>query len=200
MAVSRKKSEKISPESVEQSEFSQKSARSKHAVAVTSPVHFLTDQQRIFVDAIIKQKPPIVAARMAGYAKPEANAYLIIKQPKIQEAIKYLHKKHEKVADMSRKKVMDGMLEAIDMAKIQADPGNMIAGWREIAKMCGYYAPEVKKIDINISAKRVIDKLETLTDEDLIRMIEDESKIIEAEAVEVLDDIQQISDQDFPEA
>lgn len=172
---------------------------SRPAVAATSPVHYLTDQQRIFVEAVIKKKSPVVAARMAGYSRPEIQAYEIIKSPKIQDAIKYLYKKYEKAADMSRKKVMDGILESIDMAKIQADPAVMINGWREIAKMCGYYAPEVKKIDISISAKRTIDKLETLSDEELVQMIESDSQVIEVEAIEVLDTIQKASDDEFPD-
>jgi phage terminase small subunit len=131
---------------------------------------------------------------MAGYANPDTQGYAIVKSPKVQEAIRYLHKKHEKAADMTRKKVMDGMLEAIDMARVQADSGNMIAGWREIAKMCGYYAPEVKKIDINISAKRVIDKMETLSDDDLMKLVEENANIIEGEASVILDDLQEASD------
>lgn len=171
-----------------------KEVYSPAVTALTSPVHYLTDQQKLFCDSILKGRSPGQAARIAGYANPDAQGYNLVKAPKISAAIKYLHKKHEKVADISRKKVMDGMLEAIDMARIQADAGNMIAGWREIAKMCGYYAPEVKKIDINITAKRVIDKLETLSDEDLVQMIEDSSHIIEAEAVEILEHAQELSD------
>lgn len=162
---------------------------------LTSPLHYLTEQQRLFVDSIVKGKAPQVAARIAGYAQPERQGYAIVRSPKVAAAIQYLHKKHEKAADMTRKKVMDGMLEAVEMAKLQADPGNMIAGWREIGRMCGYYAPEVKKIDINISTKRVIDKMETLSDEDLVKMIEESSQIIEAEAIEVLNDLQQASDE-----
>lgn len=175
---------------------SPKAVHSPLVTSLTSPLHYLTDQQRQFVDHIVKGKAPVVAARLAGYANPEKQAYNIVKSPKIAAAIKHLHKKHEKAADMSRKKVMDGMLEAIDMARLQADAGNMISGWREIGRMCGYYAPEVKKIDISISAKRVIDKMETLSDDDLVKMIEDSSQIIEAEAVEILDDLQKTSDEE----
>lgn len=174
----------------------EKNVNSKQAVALTSPVHFLTDQQRIFVDAIIKGRAPGTAARMAGYAQPDSQGYLILKSPKVQEAVRYLHKKHEKAADMSRKKVMDGLLEAIEIAKIQADAGVMVSGWREIGKMCGYYAPEVKKIDINITAKRVVDKLETLSDEDLLQMVEESQSFIEGEATAVLEHLQSESDAD----
>lgn len=173
----------------------QKEVYSPQVVALTSPVHYLTDQQKLFVNQIVKGASPTVAARIAGYANPDKQGYNIVKSPKIANAIKYLHKKHEQAAQMTRKKVMDGMLEAIDMARLQADAGNMIAGWREIGRMCGYYAPEVKKIDISITAKRVIDKMETLSDDDLVKMIEDSSQIIEAEAVEVLNDLQQTSDE-----
>jgi hypothetical protein len=34
------------------------------------------------------------------------------------------------------------MLEAIDRARVRADPAAQIAAWREIGKMLGYYAPE----------------------------------------------------------
>lgn len=171
-----------------------KQFRSPQVVALTSPLHYLTDQQKLFVEQIIKGKAPNVAARIAGYAAPDTQGYQIVKSPKVQEAIRFLYKRHEAAAEMTRKKVMDGLLEGIEMAKLQADAGNMISGWREIGRMCGYYAPEVKKIDINISAKRVIDKLETLSDEDLLKMVEDNSKIIEAEAVEVLDTLQNAPD------
>lgn len=168
----------------------QKEVYSPAIAKLTSPLHYLTEQQKLFVEQIVKGKGPKIAARVAGYANPDIQGYAIVKSTKVAEAIKYLHKRHEKAADMTRKKVMDGMLEAIEMAKIQADAGNMIAGWREIGRMCGYYAPEVKKIDINITAKRVIDKMETLSDEDLVKMIEDSSQIIEAEATEILDGLQ----------
>lgn len=173
----------------------EKNVNPKLLVAATSPVHFLTAQQKIFVEAVVKGKSPQTAARMAGYSQPEAQGKAIALSPKIAAAVAYLHKKHEKVADMSRKKVMDGILESIEMAKIQADPGNMIAGWKEIAKMCGYYAPEVKKIDLNITTKRVIDKLETLSDDELVKLIDESSQVIEIEAREVLDDIQKASDE-----
>lgn len=173
----------------------EKSVRSKQVVALTSPLHYLTEQQTIFVNAIIKGKSPAVAARMAGYVRPESQGYAIVKSPKVADAIRFLHKKHEKVSDMNRKKVMDGMLEAIEIAKLQADAGSMISGWREIGRMCGYYAPEVKKIDINITAKRVIDKLETLSDADLLQMVEESGRIIEGEATEILEDLQKASNE-----
>jgi len=81
---------------------------------------------------------------------------------------------------------MDGMLEAIDMARLQGESGVMVAGWREIGRMCGYYAAEKKEISVNISAKRTIDKLETMSDAELLEMIEQDEEAIEGEFTEVL--------------
>ena len=163
---------------------------STQVTKLTSPVHYLSEQQKLFVDRIIKGDGPTQAARIAGYACPDRQGYEIVKSKKVAAAVQYLYKKHEKVADISRRKVMDGFKEAIDMARIQADAGVMISGWREIAKLCGYYAPEIKKVDINITAKRVIDKLETLSDNDLLEMVEESQNVIEAEAYEVLNELQ----------
>jgi len=88
---------------------------------------------------------------------------------------------------MTRKKVMDGMLEAIEMAKLQAEPATMVNGWREIGRMCGYYAAERKILDINITAKRAVDQLEMLSDGELLEMIERDSDLIEGEFTEVFE-------------
>ena len=159
---------------------------SSQVVALTSADHMLSDQQKIFVKQILAGRGPNIAARMAGYASPDIQGNAIMKSPKIQAAIRSLYKKYEKAADMDRKRVLDGFLEAIEMAKIQADAGTMVAGWREIGRMCGYYAPEVKKIEISVSAKRVIDQMETLSDEDLMKMVEESAQILEGEAIRVL--------------
>jgi hypothetical protein len=54
--------------------------------------------------------------------------------------------------------------------------------------MCGYYAPEVKEINVNVGAKRVIGQLEVLSDQELMELIEKDSAVIEGEALEVLRD------------
>lgn len=170
---------------------------SGYVARATAPTETLTDKQKEFVKFILKGRNPEQAARAAGYSSPNVQGYELIRKPNVQNALRHLYKKHEMVADISRKKVMDGLLEAIEIAKIQADAQNMVAGWREIGRMCGYYAPEVKKIEVNVTAKRVISQLETLSDEDLLKMVEDNAKIIEGEATHLLEDLQKESDEAF---
>lgn len=158
-------------------------------VAMTSPVNFLTEQQKIFVSEIVKGTDPALAARKAGYADPKRRGKDIAQSEKVAAAIRYEYQQNAKVSEMDRKRVMDGFLEAVEFAKMQADPGNMIAGWREIGRMCGYYAPEVKKIDVNITTKRVIDKLETMSDDELLQLVDQNARALEGEAHRVLEEL-----------
>jgi hypothetical protein len=82
---------------------------------------------------------------------------------------------------------------------LQADPGVMVNGWREIGRMCGYYAAEKKVIDINITAKRTVDKLESLTDAELLELIAADSDAIEGECTEVLEATQEAADAEYGE-
>ena len=175
---------------------------SKKAIgaAVGNPLMGLTDRQRLFVEGIMKGMPQTTAARAAGFNHPHVAANRLMRTPVVLEAMQYLNHKHEKASQMTRKKVMDGFLEAIEMAKIQSDPGVMVNGCRETGRMCGYYAAEKKIIDVNITAKRAVDKLETLSDAELLEMIERDSKLIEGEFEEVLDATQSLADQHYAEA
>jgi phage terminase small subunit len=74
--------------------------------------------------------------------------------------------------EIDRQRVLEGLLEAVEMARIQQDPGAMIRAWAEIGRMCGFFAPErAVKVDVNITAKRVIQDLETRSDEELLEFV-----------------------------
>jgi hypothetical protein len=75
---------------------------------------------------------------------------------------------------------------AEEMAKVQADPTAMIAGLREVGKMCGYYEPVKKQIDVNITGNVVMERLNRLSDADLLKLIEDQTaSTLEGEFIEV---------------
>lgn len=150
------------------------------------PSYGLTPKQRAFVENIIQGMQQTTAARAAGYAEPRIEAIRLMKNAQVVEAVRHLQGKYEQAAKMTRKRVMDGLIEAVEMAKVQGEPGVMVQGWREIGKICGYYAAERKEISVNITAKRAINKLETLSDEELLEMVERDSAAIEGEFSEVL--------------
>lgn len=153
-----------------------------------APLSVLTDKQKRFCMFVAEGKSLRTALALAGYVdNGNGKEQQLIRDPKVVAAIKYLHKKYENSIVASRKKVLEGFLEAIEQAKLMSDPAVQIAGWREIGKMCGYYAPEVKEVNVNVGAKRVISQLEVMSDDQLLELIEKDTASIEGEARQIVD-------------
>ena len=82
---------------------------------------------------------------------------------------------------------MDGMLEAIDLARILEKPTAMISGWKEVGRMCGFYEPDRKEITLNVQGAQLEKELKSLPREELYRLMEQHGQsldsIIEGEVV-----------------
>lgn len=148
------------------------------------PHRELTEEEHLYVQARAKGIGHTSACRAAGWSpKSYPAAHQLEIRPSIREALKKERAAYARQANVSRKDVIDGLTEAINQAKLQADPMAQIAGWREVAKICGHYAPEVKKIELDGTAKRMLQKFETLSDAELLEYASGD--IIDAECVEV---------------
>lgn len=139
---------------------------------VISPDKPLTDKQKLFVKFWAEGESIMSASTRAGYADGGTIAYRMVKMPNILALKSRYEAKYEADAQMTRKKVMDGLLEAIDMAKLLADPTAMISGWREVAKMCGYMEPVKHRVDVNVTGNITMDRINRLSDAELLKMIE----------------------------
>ena len=74
-------------------------------------------------------------------------------------------------AHVTRAAVLHGFQEAIELGRSRSDPGAMIAGWREIAKMCGFYAPERKCVELSTEGLALRTRYEEMSDEELGNLI-----------------------------
>ena len=138
--------------------------------AVKSPERHLTEMQQMFVRHWAAGESILTASARAGYADGGTYAYRLAKDPLIVQIYEREKKLYEASCQMTRKKVMDGFLEAAEMARQQADPTAMTGAWREVGKMCGYYEPVKKVIDINVNGQ-ITQKVERLDDETLLAII-----------------------------
>ena len=107
---------------------------------VISPDKPLTEKMNLFVQNWAKGDSIGASAMRAGYATG-AIGYQLVKMPNILALKAKLSAEYAEAGQMTREIVMEGLKEAIDMARLTSEPTAMIAGWREIGKMCGYYAP-----------------------------------------------------------
>ena len=94
------------------------------------------------------------AARRAGYSERTARAIAceLLTKPDVQEAIQALQAENAARWEVTRKDVVEGFLEAVAMARAQGEPMAMIAGYRELARMMGFDAPEAHRVEMSTSA------------------------------------------------
>jgi phage terminase small subunit len=135
----------------------------------------LTAMQRDFVKHWAAGESIYTSMIKAGYDDNSAGyGYRLIRQPNVLALYEKEKAAYEASVGMTRKKVMEGFLEGIEMAKLMAEPGNVIAGWREVAKMCGYYEPVKKKIDVNIKGDVVFKRMSQMSDAELLKVLQQE--------------------------
>ena len=149
-----------------------------------NPDRPLTEKQRAFVKFWAGGESIRSASLKAGYNDDASIAYRLAKDPAVLKIYNREKALYEESAQMSRKKVLEGLLEGVEMAKMQGDAGNVIGGWREVGKMCGYYEPIRRKIDINLSGSVEIRQLERMSDDQLLRLVKGEIEDAEFREIE----------------
>jgi phage terminase small subunit len=143
--------------------------------AIKSPERTLTEKQQMFVRHWAAGESILTASARAGYADGGTYAYRLSKDPLVLRIYEREKKLYEDSCQMTRAKVMQGFLDAAEMARIQADPTAMTGAWREVGKMAGYY-DSVKKVEVNVTGGvSITTKVERLSDEDLLRLIKGEA-------------------------
>lgn len=163
------------------------------AVANISPTKPLTEKQKLFTKFWAEGESILSAAAKAGYDDNGTYAYRMVKQPNILALKAKYEKQYEESVQMDRRQVMEGFKEAIEMAKLMAEPATMIAGWREIGKLCGYYAPVETKVKVDVTGSVTMKTLTQLSDAELLELIEKGSKNDE---VPLLEDVSNDQDAD----
>ena len=110
-----------------------------------------------------------------------------MKDPLVQKKLKKIRNENIKALQITREKVQALVMEAVDMGRTLADPLAIIRGAQELNKMCGFYAPEEKKVILTSEQRRTITQFDDMSDEDIAKVLESSeiSQAIEAEFEEV---------------
>lgn len=129
-----------------------------------------TTAQLAVIEAVSRGETPYAAAKLAGVNPPYVYGFL--NRPYVKAEIAIRTAAFAKANDMSRVKVLEGLKEAIDMAKLMAEPSTMVQGWKTIGQMCGYFAPTEHRVKVDISGNVTMQTLNKLSDAELLEMIE----------------------------
>ena len=127
--------------------------------------------------------PPVQAAKFAGVSDTKCSAFLANLNKSewgTREEAKITAMLSAQQA-MSKEKVQALVLEAIDMAKVLADPTGMLRGAQELNKMHGYYAEEKKTVNIHADVVHAQRELERMPATALLQALGEELDPLEAE-------------------
>lgn len=105
--------------------------------------------------------------RQAG-VKPAQVAQWKLKSPAFRRQLDIEFNRSQQAAGMDRKQVLQGILEAIEIAKDMRQPSSMISGWKEVGRMCGFYEPERREITLSVDKKEIIREIQEMDTKDLL--------------------------------
>lgn len=157
--------------------------KKKKRRAPRTAMGWLTDMQKMFVNAVVHQQMNYTAAaRYAGFKHPNVKGPHLARTPRVRRAIVVEREKYAKASGVTKKQVIDGMLEAAEMAKMKSDPTGMVQAWREVGKLCGHYEPTRHEINVSMNGQIVMQRINQMSDEELLALAEKEAgEIIEGE-------------------
>lgn len=133
----------------------------------------LTEKQKLFVKFWAEGDSIPNASVRAGYGDGATFAYRMTKMPNVLAIYNKVKRQYEEAAQMTKKKVMDMLLESYEMAKLMAEPATMVSAAREVGKMCGYYEPKKVDVNVNVRGSVTMQQLSGMSDADLLKVIED---------------------------
>lgn len=122
----------------------------------------LTVKEEKFVENVVLYGMTAAAAARHAQCQPTV-AY----KPTVIAAIAAMRAENAAKMEVTRDKVLNGLQDAIERARVMGEPLTEIAGWREVAKVAGLYDSKPAGKDLTDKQKHFLDKISEMSDEEL---------------------------------
>lgn len=131
----------------------------------------LTAQQRIYVKQRARGLSREQSAIMAGYTYSKEDVEKIeTRSETVQTELARIRADTAKNTGVTKEDVVELLKAAAEMAKLQGDPTGLVSAARELGKMLGYYAPEVKKTLRGIDQNDLKRLLQSMPEDELLKL------------------------------
>lgn len=129
----------------------------------------LSAKQLRWIDEYLIDFNGAAAAVRAGYSPKSARsiAHENLTKPDIQDVLQARQAAMAKELQITRQEVVRGLVDAVNMGREQQNPGAMVCALREVAKILGFYSPEVKRIELESVGNPIYKKLTAMSDAQL---------------------------------
>lgn len=124
------------------------------------------------------------SAIMAGYEDHKGNAKRVESNPSVQEELAKIRSQMADAAGITKEDIVQMLLDAVSLAKLQADPKGIVAAAAELNRMLGFNAPVVKKTLKEVDKGDLKQALRDLGEDELYRLAYGKTIVGEAKRVE----------------
>ena len=133
----------------------------------------LTNKQLRWIDEYLIDFNGAAAAVRAGYSEKSARsiAHENATKPDIQAVLRERQAAMAKELQITRTGVIKGLLEAVEMGRELRNPGAMVSALSTVAKMLGYYSPEIKRVEMTAGQGAVQADFARMTDVQLLALM-----------------------------
>ena len=135
----------------------------------------LTKKQQAYIDAKLTGRS---VSSLLGDTSDCKKSVVVQTELKVQQALL------AEEVEITRADVVQGIKDAIERARLQAEPATEIRGWVEIGKILGHYAPETKKLLLSDDQDRVIRKLESLSTAELLALADKKKALTQGATID----------------
>lgn len=131
----------------------------------------LTAKQSRFVDEYMVDMNGAAAAVRCGYSKKtsRAIAHELLTKPDIQKELQERGAALAQKLEITRADVVKNLLDVFNMSRELKNPAAMISSMSTIAKILGYFSPEVKRVELGAGV--TFAHLDQFSDDDLVKII-----------------------------
>ena len=133
----------------------------------------ITEKQSRFISEYLVCSNATEAARRAGYRAKSARQMAAenLSKPAVLNELRRRQAEMAVEFDIKRDDVVRGLLEAIAMGREQLQPQVMISGLTQLAKLLGFYAPEVHAMTLGPDALNIQRRFSEMSDAQLLEII-----------------------------
>lgn len=133
----------------------------------------LTPKQSRFIDEWMVDMSGAAAAVRAGYSKRTSRAIAceLLTKPDIQAELQARGAALARELEITRAGVVKNLLEVFEMSRELKNPASMVSSMALVAKILGYYSPEVKRVEFSSAGQMEQGRLERMTDGELLRIM-----------------------------
>ena len=134
----------------------------------------LTTKQAKWLDEYLACGNATASAVRAGFSSKGASVAgsRMLRNVRVQEALQAQQKADAARLSLRREDVLAGLLDAAAMAKLHSDPAGMVASWKQIGLLLGFYNVKPSKLEISVAGTVAINQLARMSDAELIKMID----------------------------